>query len=175
MAEKGELEVLAELLKLLVPVVSVVLGGILGAGLSYLVSRKNFARETQRRDLEEYRRLLREIAIDFSEFEDSAHKLIAFHVDRKNNAKGNPFTFDEVHADYVRARAKYRAAGATLRILGLPEVAAVLAECNEYSNRVFLKYESLHRSELNGCLLEFKTQAKNFYDALSVHASFATS
>ena len=89
------------------------------------------------------------------------------------SAEGNPFTFDEVHTDYVRSRAKYGAAGATLKVLGLSDADSILAKCNEYSNRVFLGYQRLHRDELQGCLLEFKSRARCFYEVLSVHASFA--
>ncbi len=161
----------SDLLKAFIPIVSVVIGGIIGGGVSYFISKSNFQREKESRESGEFRALIREIAVNFSEFEDASNKLMAYHIDVANRAKGNPFSFDEVHAEYANALAKYRQTKAAIKIFKLEEADEILAKCIKSSNDVFVGYQRLKAAEMRYELSEFRINTNKFYDVLSSYSN----
>lgn len=156
----------ADLLKALIPVVSVVIGGAIGGGVSYFISKSNFKRERQSRDLDDYKKSIYEIAISFSEYEDASNRLIAYHIDVANRSNENPFTFEEVHAEYASALAKYRKSKASIKILKLEEADKILSQCIKHSNNVFVGFKRLKGSQMQWEMNEFRENADKFYSIL---------
>jgi len=159
----------ADLLKALIPVVSVVIGGAIGGGVSYFISKSNFKRERKSRDLDDYKKLIYEIAVSFSEYEDAGNRLIAYHIDVSNRSTENPFSFEEIHAEYAIAMAKYRKIKASIKILKLKKLDEILSQCIKHSNNVFVGFKRLRASEMQWEMNEFRENVNKFYETLPMY------
>ncbi len=166
-----EANLVGDFIKMAIPAISVLIGALIGGGSSYLVSKNSFRKEKEIKESQEFRSLIRDIAVNFSEYEDSSYKFIACILNENTDPSRNHLDLDEVTEKYVNSLSNYRLARATVKILDLKKVEDVLNECMDISKKVFQSHAGLRTEEVRDYYGQMQRRAHAFYEVLSSYFS----
>lgn len=132
----AEIQLLNDLVKVGVPVLGAILGGVVGATSTYLVTKLNHSNERNKVVLQRRLDLVLQTANDVAEFE---HLASMYAVAVNNKIRGLQSSVDIEDARYalVNKNQPLRRARMTLKVLGLIEAESLLEEYTQVTRELF--------------------------------------
>jgi len=166
-----EIKLLDDLGKIGIPVLGTVLGAVVGAVSTFLVTRLNHSNEGAKDRAKRRHELLMQCASDIAEFE---HLIGTYATAVSNKVQGldGGINFDEAREAIVTRNHPLRRARMSLRLLDLPEASAHFEEYIELTREVIRRGPYLEKQRASELAQAIVRGPVKVYDALA--AEFKT-
>lgn len=161
-----EVQLLNDLVKVGVPVMGTVLGGVLGAVSTYFVTRLNHSNDRDKETTKKRLELVLQAANDVAEFE---HLIGTYVTAISNHVQGlkGAIDMEEARQAIVTRNQPLRRARMTLKILGLKDAEAHLEEYVELTREVIAKGPYLKMPRVSDLAKIITKGPVQFYSALA--------
>lgn len=161
-----EAQLLNDLVKVGVPVMGTVLGGVLGAVTTYFVTRLNHSNDRYKETTKKRLELVLQAANDVAEFE---HLIGLYATAISNHVQGLEGSIDleEARQAVVNRNQPLRRARMTLKILGIKDAEAHLEEYVELTREVLMKGPYLKMPRVSELAKIITRGPVQFYSALA--------
>jgi hypothetical protein len=161
-----EVQLLNDLVKVGVPVIGTVLGGVLGAVSTYFVTRLNHSNDRDKETTKKRLELVLQAANDVAEFE---HLIGTYATAVSNHVQGleGAIDMEEARQAILTRNQPLRRARMTLKILGLKDAEAHLEEYVELTREVITKGPYLKMPRVSELAKTITRGPVQFYSALA--------